>query len=237
MNAGVQFRTRRIPNHHEVSGYQADISPEYDGHLYDESRRRKFLAQSAKATQEKAQQAVGSDGWNLYRIRAEGDRIQLWLNGVQTVDYTESDQAIERDGIIALQIHGGMKATIAYKDIVIRDLSPPHMEVPDTDDGLPGVGPIRRADWFANLWKSKRAAWAKDVEKDQNAIVFLGDSITQGWGDDIGGEFREAKVANRGISGDTTRGMLIRLEEDVLDLNPQAVVMLMGTNDLAKDLN
>lgn len=40
------------------------------------------------------------------------------------------------------------------------------------------------------------------------------------------------KVANRGISGDTTRGMLIRLEKDVLSLNPSCVVMLMGTNDL-----
>jgi lysophospholipase L1-like esterase len=40
------------------------------------------------------------------------------------------------------------------------------------------------------------------------------------------------KIANRGISGDTTRGMLIRLEADVLALQPKAVVMLMGTNDL-----
>ena len=39
-------------------------------------------------------------------------------------------------------------------------------------------------------------------------------------------------VANRGISGDTTRGMLLRLDDDVLSLDPSAVVMLMGTNDL-----
>jgi lysophospholipase L1-like esterase len=62
--------------------------------------------------------------------------------------------------------------------------------------------------------------------------VFLGDSITQGWGDDFGGNFPGVKVANRGISGDTTRGMLIRLKEDVLSLNPSGVVLLMGTNDL-----
>ena len=41
-----------------------------------------------------------------------------------------------------------------------------------------------------------------------------------------------AKVANRGISGDTTRGVLIRMEEDVLSLNPSGVVLLIGTNDL-----
>lgn len=107
-----------------------------------------------------------------------------------------------------------------------------HLEVPATDDGLPGAGTIRRYGWFQNLWKQKRTQWAADVAKDQRAIVFLGDSITQGWGPDLGGSFPDLKVANRGISGDTTRGMLVRLDGDVLALNPRAVVMLMGTNDL-----
>ena len=49
------------------------------------------------------------------------------------------------------------------------------------------------------------------------------------------GDFDDLKVANRGISGDTTRGMLLRLEEDVLNLDPAAVVMLMGTNDLEEN--
>ncbi|MCA9248785.1 MAG: DUF1080 domain-containing protein [Planctomycetales bacterium] len=104
--------------------------------------------------------------------------------------------------------------------------------IPASDEGLPGSGPIRRYDWFRNLWQAKRSRWAQQVEQDQGAVVFLGDSITQGWGDDLGGSFGSLKVANRGISGDTTRGMLIRLDEDVLALHPRAVVMLMGTNDL-----
>ena len=106
------------------------------------------------------------------------------------------------------------------------------LDIPATDDGLPGAGPIRRAEWFTKLWTSKRNGWAKRVQQDQGALVFLGDSITQGWGDNIGGAFPGAKVANRGISGDTTRGVLIRLKEDVLDLNPAGVVLLIGTNDL-----
>ena len=110
--------------------------------------------------------------------------------------------------------------------------APSKLEIPATDEGLPGAGPIRRMDWFKNLWNQKRNAWAKRVEQDQASVVFLGDSITQGWGDDLGGSFPGMKVANRGISGDTTRGMLIRLQEDVLSLKPTAVVMLMGTNDL-----
>ena len=81
----------------------------------------------------------------------------------------------------------------------------------------------------------RRSSWFHSVEMDQGAVVFLGDSITQGWGERLEPSFPGLKVANRGISGDTTRGMLIRLDEDVLALNPRAVVMLMGTNDLADD--
>lgn len=106
------------------------------------------------------------------------------------------------------------------------------LEIPPTDDGLAGQGPIRRYDWFRNLWRDRRTAWAGRVEADQGAVVFLGDSITQGWGDDFTGWFPGVKIANRGISGDTSRGVLIRLKEDVLALNPKAVVLLIGTNDL-----
>jgi lysophospholipase L1-like esterase len=104
--------------------------------------------------------------------------------------------------------------------------------IPATDEGLPGAGPIRRYQWFQNLWEKKRTGWAKQVKQDQGALVFLGDSITQGWGDNFRGHFKGVKVANRGISGDTTRGVLIRLQEDVLSLNPKGVVILIGTTDL-----
>jgi lysophospholipase L1-like esterase len=112
---------------------------------------------------------------------------------------------------------------------------PANVQLPEKDDGLPGAGPIRRYDWFRNLWTEKRSQWAKRVAADQKSLVFLGDSITQGWGDDFGGSFPGAKLANRGISGDTTRGMLIRLQDDVLALNPTGIVMLMGTNDLEEN--
>ena len=106
------------------------------------------------------------------------------------------------------------------------------IEIPATDDGLPGSGPIRRYDWFRNLWSQKRGGWARRTAEDQKSLVFLGDSITQGWGDDFGKSFLGVKTANRGISGDTTRGMLIRLQDDVLKLNPTGLVFLAGTNDL-----
>jgi len=62
-------------------------------------------------------------------------------------------------------------------------------------------------------------------------VVFFGDSITQGW-ETLPMDFPNLKTANRGISGDTTRGLLTRVQGDVLDLKPRAVSLLIGTNDL-----
>jgi hypothetical protein len=120
-NAGVQFRTKRIPMHHEVKGYQADVGQHYWGALYDESRRNRILAQPDAKLREKI---VKHDDWNDYTIRCEGPRIRLWLNGELTVDYTEKDDKIERTGIIGMQIHGGAKAKVLYKDIRIQELKP-----------------------------------------------------------------------------------------------------------------
>lgn len=123
VNAGIQFRTKRIPDHHEVIGFQADIGRTKErscwGSLYDESRRRRMLASPDEATVAKA---AKPDDWNDYVIRAEGPHIQLWLNGVPTVDYTETEEGIDRTGIIAVQIHGGPPSEAWYKDIVIREL-------------------------------------------------------------------------------------------------------------------
>lgn len=105
-------------------------------------------------------------------------------------------------------------------------------ELPASNDGLPGAGPITRGDWFQKIWRDRRQAFAQSVRRDRGAVVFLGDSITHGWGDDLGGNFPTLKAANRGIGGDTSRGVLVRLREDVLVLRPRAVVLLVGTNDI-----
>ncbi len=104
--------------------------------------------------------------------------------------------------------------------------------IPDSDDSLLGKGPMRRADWFRNVWNERRSDFEKSHDQDLKSVVFVGDSITQGWGGSLAKRFPDMKVANRGISGDTTRGMLNRFQDDVLDLNPTGLVFLMGTNDL-----
>jgi lysophospholipase L1-like esterase len=68
---------------------------------------------------------------------------------------------------------------------------------------------------------------------DENRVVFMGNSITEGWGN-IAPEFFAGKpYINRGISGQTTPQMLVRFRQDVINLKPKVVVILAGTNDIA----
>ncbi len=116
-NSGVQFRSKRVQDSSEVSGYQADIGERYWGCLYDESRRNKVLVQAPTDLDK----ALHKDDWNSYVIRAQGNRIQLTLNGVKTVDYREEDEAIARDGIIALQVHAGGSLRVEFRKLRIRE--------------------------------------------------------------------------------------------------------------------
>lgn len=124
VNAGIQIRTARIPGHHEVIGYQADMSTGRDGgywgKLYDESRRKKVLGETLNHTA--MLQALKPDDWNRYEIRCEGARIQLFLNGIKTLDYTEEDPSIPLHGIIALQIHSGPPSEAWYRNVQIAEL-------------------------------------------------------------------------------------------------------------------
>jgi len=122
-NAGIQFRSRRIPNHHEVIGYQCDMGSWKPGviwgALYDESRRRKMLAEGKQAEIAKV---LKKNDWNDLVIHCQENRIQIWLNGYQTVDYLEKDAKIATKGIIGLQIHGGKPSMASYRKIRIKPL-------------------------------------------------------------------------------------------------------------------
>ncbi len=122
-NAGIQFRSSRIPNHHEVIGFQCDMGVMRErpiwGWLYDESRRRKFLAE---ADDKQLAEVLKPKDWNDLVIRCQGKRIQIWVNEYQTVDYTEKDPKIAGDGIIGLQIHSGAPAEASYRRIRIKTL-------------------------------------------------------------------------------------------------------------------
>jgi hypothetical protein len=120
VNGGVQVRSKRVPNHFEVSGYQCDLGdPGWWGCLYDESRRNKVVAQS---DMKEINKVLKRGDWNQYEIYCEGKRIRALLNGLQTFDYTEADDTIPQFGAIALQVHGGGKTKVFYKDISVDEL-------------------------------------------------------------------------------------------------------------------
>jgi len=140
-NGGIQFRSQRVPNHNEVSGYQADVGFELNYHegvsklgyseeefpisiwggLYDESRRNVMFG---VGNQDSLKQVMNPKEWTDYIIRCNEDRIQIWINGYKTIDYIEKDNSIEKSGIIALQIHGSYHPSeVWYKNIYIKELN------------------------------------------------------------------------------------------------------------------
>ena len=131
VNGGVQFRSKRIPNPpNEMSGYQADIGAGYSGCLYDESRRRKVLAQADTNFVARLEK-VGD--WNSYEVVATGAQVLLFLNGQRTAVWVENEPGIEDTGVIALQIHGNCKAEISFRNLSIEELPasavPPEAEI------------------------------------------------------------------------------------------------------------
>ena len=120
VNSGVQFRSQRVPDDSEMTGYQADLGdPSWWGCIYDESRRNKVMAQTDMV---KLRDVLRRNDWNQYEIRAEGRRIRTYINGVLGVDYTEKDKQIPQEGRIGLQIHGGGPAEVWFKDIKLTEL-------------------------------------------------------------------------------------------------------------------
>jgi len=120
VNSGIQIRSVRVPDSHEMRGYQVDAGPGWWGKLYDESRRNTVIGEPKDA---KALAAAIKEGeWNDYRIVAEGPAIRSWINGVAALDYVEQDAAIPLIGQIGIQVHGGGKALVEVKDFKIEVL-------------------------------------------------------------------------------------------------------------------
>lgn len=176
VNGGVQFRSLRMANPpNEMIGYQADIGAGYTGSLYDESRRKRVLA--------KVGTGVGSQGvrddaelksleragdWNTYEVVAVGPRIMIYLNGRNTVDYTETDPSIDDAyGLIGLQIHGKCKAEIRFRNITIDPMT--EIPVVTKDDVLGRFGEPRPAWVTPPPFKDGRFSLGKD-----EVVVFIG---------------------------------------------------------------
>lgn len=130
--------------------------------------------------------------------------------------------------MIKLTLQLLLAVTAQSATFAVDSPSAPPAANPAVTDSQPGAGPFTsRPPYQAQFI----AGFAKKQQIDQQTVVFLGDSITEWW-PNLGQAFPKLRVANRGIASDTTRGMLCRLQDSVLVLNPQAVVIAGGINDL-----
>ncbi|MBA3312853.1 MAG: DUF1080 domain-containing protein [Planctomycetaceae bacterium] len=123
-NSGIQFRSHQKPetdkNPDRVFGYQMEVDPsdrKWSGGIYDEGRRGWLY--DLKDKPEK-QAAFKLDDWNEYVIKAEGDHLQTWVNGVPVADLHDAEDA---EGFIALQVHSGKAGKILWKNVSIKELS------------------------------------------------------------------------------------------------------------------
>jgi hypothetical protein len=139
-NSGVQYRSRVIDEaKFIVSGYQADIdaSPKYTGMNYEEKARailaqrgeRVTIGADGKKEIEKVgdpvelQAKVKNEDWNEYRVVAQGNHLQHFVNGMlmsEVID-NQKDKAAT-SGVIALQAHQGFAMTVQFKDIYLKAL-------------------------------------------------------------------------------------------------------------------
>ena len=138
-NSGIQFRSERLAGEDaeedageagghgvapgpdsEMRGYQADAGASWWGKLYEENARGMLYPAAGRPEQKDAGAAVKPGGWNVYRIRAEGDRIRTWLNGAPSVDLV--DPAGRKEGLIGLQMHSGGPMTVRFRRFVMRTL-------------------------------------------------------------------------------------------------------------------
>ena len=170
INSGIQIRSVRVPGGHHMSGYQVDCGAGWFGKIYDEFRRNRPIWVPTPEQQAALDKVVDVFGWNEYRIRAEGTRIQTWINGVLCIDYTETDKNIALDGQIGPQVHAGGIALVQFKDVTIEEL-PPTPNAP-TWEKLGGVEAARKlitpppaAPKAKAKGKAKTEAKAKAVNK------------------------------------------------------------------------
>jgi lysophospholipase L1-like esterase len=113
----------------------------------------------------------------------------------------------------------GVVASIALRGQLVDDYKPPRGD--------------RLQDWnqLGRYYAANETL--KQHQPDPNRVVFMGDSITDGW--KLADSFPGKPYVNRGIGGQTTPQMLVRMYPDVIDLKPAAVVLLAGTNDIARN--
>jgi acyl-CoA thioesterase I len=138
---------------------------------------------------------------------------------------------------------------LAYPQAPAPPPSAPDQKSSEPIPGLEQLTPYQKSQLVRTFTDWAFLAKYRDADEqlppaatDETRVVFMGDSITEGWGQkgtasfpDRGEFFPGKPYINRGISGQTTPQMLVRFRQDVIDLKPKVVVLLAGTNEIAEN--
>jgi uncharacterized protein (TIGR03067 family) len=145
-NSGIQYRSKVLdPKGWVVGGYQADMEAgsTYTGILYEERMKRGIMATRGErvlwdtncvkrvlgtmGTSDEIQAVIKKNDWNDYLIRAEGNHLQHYINGRETVDVTDDCEAQRASsGVLALQLHQGFPMKVEFRDLELRKGSGDH---------------------------------------------------------------------------------------------------------------
>lgn len=123
-NSGLYYRGE-WNKEGQVVGYEFDIGgwggekELWWGELHDPYRRDLWIG----LPKEKVVSLYNKKGWNHVRVRVQGNHIQHWLNGVQTVDWYEKDPKIQKSGFVGFQLHNESKFKVYYRDIQLINLN------------------------------------------------------------------------------------------------------------------
>ncbi|MFT5906004.1 MAG: hypothetical protein ACI9E1_001609 [Cryomorphaceae bacterium] len=119
-NSGIMFRCHVDPKKSKIMGYQAECDPKaraYTGRLYDEGRRKWALLTAEQKKTKGVKAPLGE--WIKYRIVANGDHLQVWVNGKVTTDLHDK---VDSEGHIGIQHHGEKGKTYKFRNIRIKEL-------------------------------------------------------------------------------------------------------------------
>ncbi len=176
-NSGVQYRSKEFDKW-RISGYQAEVAnaPGQVGFLYDEAARASLVNVGDLVVIDQAGDKVvrgrvndreelieagyyKDKDWNEYHIICQGNHLQHFLNGCQTVELIDNDRSASRKGLLALQIHAGPPMAVEFKDIAVKRLDSPYGDAQlifngeNLDDWAANTGSGQAHEWVAGRAK------------------------------------------------------------------------------------
>ncbi|MBC6991991.1 GDSL-type esterase/lipase family protein [Hymenobacter sp. BT491] len=240
-----------LPNQIGLMGFSAGSTVAAGvGYSYTAANRPDFLAPMYAYLGALPKQPVPTDAPPLFAAAASDDQLGLAPQSVQLYsDWLAAGKPAELH-VYAKGGHGfGMRQQSLPTDTWIDRFGewlklqglltlqhlPPGVTMATIDGARKRQELLLRTDW-ANLQRYAAANQKLPAPKaGERRVVIIGNSITENWARDDSAFFKAHNYIGRGISGQTTPQTLARFRQDVIDLHPAAVAILVGTNDVAEN--